>query len=164
MYTKISEDELAENTDTLVYGDNENIAKSILVEHDLYLAKLKDYEDAAGKGGTLKQDSVDRFMLENDLSILQNINSLKIKLYETENNIERLKNEQEKCEARSPISGKITQLQYRLPGVYITSGETIAYVIPENSEMLFEAYVLDKDIGDIHLNDNVSSIERAVIL
>ena len=155
MYTKLSEDELAENIDTSEYGDNENIAKSILVEHDLYLAKLKEYEDAAGKGGTLEQDSVDRFMLENDLSILQNINSLKIKLYETENNIERLKNEQEKCVARSPISGKITQLQYRLPGVYITSGETIAYVIPENSEMLFEAYVLDKDIGDIHLNDNV---------
>ena len=155
MYTKLSEDVPTENIDTSVYGDYESIAKSVLTEHDLYLAKLKEYEDAVSKGGSIEQDSVDRFILENDLSILQNINSLKIKLYETENNIERLKNEQEKCVARSPISGKITQLQYRLPGVYITSGETIAYVIPENSEMLFEAYVLDKDIGDIHLNDNV---------
>lgn len=154
VYKKIKDNIPLDEIDTSKYGNNSNIAEAIIVDRRLCLGKEKEYEEAVSRG-ELSEEYSNNIKLENELELLQSINSLSVKLYEVNNDIDILSKQMEKTCIRSPVSGRVAQLQHKIPGAYVTEGETIGYVIPQNSQLIFEAFISDKDIGSIHEGNKV---------
>lgn len=140
--------------DVEIYGENRNIAKAIITEYELYLCELKEYDRTSSRGEEYR-NLRDSFIKEHELQILQNINSLEVKIHDTKSSIEKLEKQLDESFVKAPETGKITQLKYTVEGTAIQASENVCYIIPKDSTMQFEAYVSDADIKNIHLNDNV---------
>lgn len=154
VYTMVQEEADFETVKTEKYGVNKNIAKAIITEYELYLCDLKEYERSTSKGEEYR-NLKDSFVKEHELQVIQNINSLELKIHDTKSSIEKLEKQMEDATVKAPETGKISQLKYTVEGTTIQAGENICYIIPQNSTMQFEAYVADADIKNIQLNDNV---------
>lgn len=149
-----TEEEELDAFDTSKYGSNSSIAEAIILEEKVYQSNLKEYEKLKNKGEAI-QESVDSFVAERELTVLQNINNLNIKIHDTEDKIKSAKETMDKQNIIAPISGKLTQMQNWNAGSQMPYGETVAYIIPEGTTAVFNVYVSDRDIKDVHIGDNV---------
>ena len=86
---------------------------------------------------------------------MQNINSLEVKIRETENNIENTKRTINEKEIKAPADGILSNLSVNSEGVIIPSGQNVCYIIPKESENRFIAYVKNADIEGVHVGDSV---------
>lgn len=154
VYEKIHDGADIENIDTSIYSDNASIAEAIILEERLYQSNLKEYEKLKNKGEVI-QESIDSYETERELTVLQNINSLGIKIHDTEEKIAEIKDKLDKQNIVAPVSGKISQFSNWSEGSIIPAGAQVAYIIPEGTTVNFSAYVLDRDIKDIKLGDTV---------
>ena len=155
VYTALNEKVDVETIDTAIYGDNANIAKAILTENELYLCRLKEYDNEIKKDQE-KTYARDSFVKERELEILQNLNTLKTKMRDTDSTIERLENQMQDGIIKAPSAGKISQLSYKQDGSVLAANEVICYIIAQDSVMQFQAYVPDRDVKDVHVGDSVN--------
>ncbi|MCR5233044.1 MAG: HlyD family secretion protein [Lachnospiraceae bacterium] len=147
----------AEKTDVSVYGEYASIAQALLVEDELYRSRHKEYELNGGDGkDELVTTQMESYDLEHELTMLQNINSLDIKIHDKESEIENAEYKMESKTVYAPVDGILSQMQYTTEGTVIESTKTVAYMIKDGSEMIFKAYVKDEDIEGINEGDEVN--------
>lgn len=155
LYGKIYEDLCAESGtdievtdafDTSVYGVYASIADAILLENTLYKKELDLLADDRERENALEQYK---------LNVFQNMNTLDIKINDADTALKNAENELERYDIKAPADGQITQISVTNKGVFVSSGETAAYLVPEENEKLFTAYVSDEDIARIHAGDTV---------
>lgn len=157
--SKLSADEeqLPFNIDAKSYKENESVAQAIIAEQELYLINCKEY-DIERKRSDFKE-SVDNqknaYVAQRNLDIMQNINSLEVKIRETEKNIEDTKRTISEKEIKAPTDGVLSNLSVNSEGIILPSGQNVCYIIPEDSESRFIAYVKTSDIEGVHIGDEV---------
>lgn len=127
------------------YGDSKEIARAIVAEQELYELQTKEYADNKKK----------IFVAEHELNIQQNINSIQVKIIETEGEIENTKRTIEEKEIKAPADGKVSGISVTTEGVILPSGQNVCYIIPKDSESKFIAYVKTSDIESLHIGDKV---------
>ncbi|MCM1101534.1 MAG: HlyD family secretion protein [Clostridium sp.] len=143
--------------DVEAYGDNRAIAEALIAEQQLFLLQTEEYE-LTRKNSEQKEiidNQKESFVAQRNLTILQNINSLDIKIHETENNMEEMERAIEARQVTAPASGVVSNLQVNAAGQVIAAGQQLAYIIPGDAETLFIAYVRSADIEAVHVGDEV---------
>lgn len=133
--------------DTSSYGEYAPLEEAILLENAVYEEELDRIENDEEKTAYEKQHR---------LSVLQNINTLDVKIYSAEISLRNAEEKLERYTVKAPVDGQITQMSMISQGMLVGAGESIGYLIPQDKENLFTAYVPDEDIGQIHTGDTVS--------
>ena len=155
MYGRIYENLCVEETDkeevyapdTSAYGEYASLADSIILENDVYEKELDRIEDEEEKSAYEQQHK---------LSVLQNINTLDVKIYSAKISLQNAEEKLERYTIKAPADGQITQMSMVTEGMLVEAGENIGYLIPQDKENLFTAYVPDEDVGQIHTGDAVT--------
>lgn len=140
------------------YGNNISIAEAILTEEELYEVRLKEYRASlqTAQNKEVAQGQLEELIAERDLTILQNLNSLRVKIKETEKNIDDTERIIEQKSIKAQVGGIVTNLSVNTTGQLINAGTQVAYIIPENDENVFKAYVKSSDIEGLKQGDTVS--------
>ena len=140
------------------YGNNISIAEAILTEEELYEVRLKEYRVSlqTAQNKEVAQGQLEELIAERDLTILQNLNSLRVKIKETEKNIDDTERIIEQKSIKAQVGGIVTNLSVNTTGQLINAGTQVAYIIPENDENVFKAYVKSSEIEGLKQGDTVS--------
>ncbi len=93
---------------------------------------------------------------QHTLSVLQNLNTLDMKIYSAEISLRNAEEKLERYTVKAPADGRVTQMSMTSQGMLVEAGESIGYLIPLEKENLFTAYVPDEDTALIHTGDTVS--------
>lgn len=141
------EEEAIPVIDISAYEDYAYLAEAILLEHNVYKKEFAYLES---------EEERDAYRQQHMLSILQNINTLDVRIYSAEISLQEEENALEQYTLRAPADGQITQMSVISEGMIVTAGGTVGYLIPKDKENLFTAYVQDEDIGQIQIGDVVS--------
>lgn len=141
------EEEAIPVIDISAYKDYAYLAEAILLEHNVYKKEL---------AYLASEEERDAYRQQHMLSILQNINTLDVRIYSAEISLQEEENALEQYTLRAPADGQITQMSMISEGMIVTAGGTVGYLIPKDKENLFTAYVQDEDIGQIQIGDVVS--------
>ncbi len=151
------EEELPFGINIKDYKENESVAGAIVAEQELFRLKTKEFDIERKR--TDNREAIDNqkkaYVAERNLTIMQNINSLEVKIKETTKNIEDTKRTINDKEIKAPVDGVLSNLSVNSEGVVLPSGQNVCYIIPEDSESRFIAYVKTSDIESIHLGDEV---------
>ncbi|MBP3204884.1 MAG: HlyD family efflux transporter periplasmic adaptor subunit [Lachnospiraceae bacterium] len=143
--------------DVASYGANRALAETLIAEQKLFLLQTKEYELA--RKNTEQKEVIDNqkesFVAQRDLTILQNINSLDIKIHDSMDKMKEIERTIEAKQVTAPADGVISNLQVNASGQVIASGQQLAYIIPQEAETLFIAYVRSADIESVHVGDEV---------
>lgn len=95
-------------------------------------------------------------------TLIDELNSKKIQLYECEQSIKRLDNEYMFLEVKSPMDGYVQELSSLNIGDYLESNATVLNIVPnDNQNFRVEIQILAKDIGKIDLGQKVKYRLRA---
>ena len=144
MYSKVYDSLCSENSalsiDTSVYGECSSIADAILLEKTLFEKELSN---------VMVWNEKERIKSEFCLNVLQNINELDIKINTAKANLQAAEIELEKMTVRALTDGTVNFVSYFDVGYTLSSGETVAYLLPDGKESIFKAYVKDEDISQI---------------
>ena len=139
------------------YGSCRATAETIITEQKLFLLRCKEYDlPREGENKTLLRQQKENYIAERDLTIRQNIDSLEVKINETVNDMEELQRVIENKRIVSPASGIVSNLAVNTTGQILPSGQTVCYIIPEEAEAQFVAYVKSSDIESVSVGDKVS--------
>lgn len=158
MYDKIRNEESLEELDCSIYGEYAFVAEAICMEQQSYLLQLEQYDIVRQTSDDKKliDNQKENFALERELEILQNINTLTERIRQKEAEL----NEQQNIIAGKCViataSGIISNWQINSEGYYISGGQNIAYIIPEEASVIFEAYIPTSDIEYVHVGDTVN--------
>ncbi|MCM1287191.1 MAG: HlyD family efflux transporter periplasmic adaptor subunit [Clostridium sp.] len=128
------------------YGEYSSIAEAIVMEKEAYDAKID----------TVAYSQREAARKEYVLSVLQNINSLDIKIYSAEISLEEAQKQLELYIVKAPTDGQVTGMSEFSKGSLINQGDAIGYILPEESQAIFTAYVADEDILRIKCGDTVA--------
>ncbi len=157
---KESEEESDDNygIDLSSYGDNASIAETIIAEEKLYELQLDEYDLAIkdAQNRKLAEAQKEEFIAQRDLAILQNINSLEVKIKDIQNSIDETQRTIEQKKLYANADGIITNLSVNIIGQVLQSGTQVMYLIPNDEEIIFKAYIRSADIEGIKEGDNVS--------
>lgn len=95
-------------------------------------------------------------------TLIDELNSKKIQLYECEQNIKRLDNEYMFLEVKSPMDGYVQELSSLNIGDYLEANATVLNIVPnDNQNFRVEIQILAKDIGKIDIGQKVKYRLRA---
>ncbi len=144
--------------DVSLYGENTSVAEAILAEEELYEVQLKEYRASlkTTQNKEVTEGQIDELIAQRNLTVLQNLNSLEVKIKETEKNLEETNRAIEQKHIKAQADGIVTSLSINSEGQLITAGTQVAYIIPENEEIIFKAYVNSSDIEGLKIGDSVS--------
>ncbi|MBO5082005.1 MAG: HlyD family efflux transporter periplasmic adaptor subunit [Lachnospiraceae bacterium] len=157
MYERIYKEESLEEFDCSIYGEYAPVAEAICMEQKSYRLQLEQYDIVrqTSEDKKLIDNQKDNFVIERELEILQYINTLKERIRQKEAEL----NEQQNIIADKSViataSGNISNWQINSEGYYISNGQNIAYIIPEEACVIFEAYISTSDIEYVHVGDSV---------
>lgn len=157
MYERIHNEESLEEFDCSVYGEHAPVAEAICTEQESYLLQLEQYDIVRQTSDDKKliDNQKDNFVIERELEILQYINTISERLRQKEAELKEQQNIIEGKNVIATASGHISNRQINSQGYYISGGQTIAYIIPEEAEVIFEAYISTSDIEYVHVGDAV---------
>lgn len=157
MYERIYNAEALEEFDCSVYGEYAFVAEAICMEQQSYLLQLEQYDIVRQTSDDKKliDNQKENFVLERELEILQNINTLTERLRQKEAELKEQQNIIADKSVIATVSGNISNWQINSEGYYISGGQTIAYIIPEEADLIFEAYISTSDIEYVHVGDLV---------
>ncbi|MCH5263935.1 MAG: HlyD family efflux transporter periplasmic adaptor subunit [Lachnospiraceae bacterium] len=133
--------------DISAYEDYAYLAEAILLEHSVYEKELAYLEG---------EEEREAYRQQHMLGILQNINTLDVRIYSAEISLQVEEDALEQYTLRAPADGQITQMLMINEGRLVAAGDTVGYLIPKDKENLFTAYVQDEDIGQVQVGDVVS--------
>jgi multidrug resistance efflux pump len=144
--------------DVIKYGDNASVAETIIAEENLYELQLKEYNLAISdsQNKKLAETQKEEFIAQRDLTILQSITSLEVKIRDAENSIDENKRIIEQKRLYANADGIITNLSVNTVGQVVQSGAQAMYIIPSDEELIFKAYVRSADIEGVEEGDKVS--------
>ncbi|SHJ64888.1 hemolysin D [Clostridium cavendishii DSM 21758] len=89
-------------------------------------------------------------------SILQELIEKKKNIKNLEFQLESLKNQKTSSQIISSVDGYISTLNYNTVGIPVTPDKLVATVIPEETEMIMEAFIANRDISEITVGQEVA--------
>ena len=137
--------------------DRELIKKEIKLLYDKYFRDKKLREksyissqefEQSESNLQQKQLKSEQWKQNHEREISQKIQLLEEKKQELENDLELIQIEKEKYILKAPISGFITQLNYKSTNLLIKTGDTFCIISPEQNQVA-EFFIPAKDIGFI---------------
>lgn len=131
--------------DAADYEEYSLIVDTIILENEIFFKKLDELGSAEKEAA--KQERI--------LSLLQNLNTLDMKIQSAKLNLQNAENELNNYVITAAQDGKITQTNPINEGNLIGVGDTIGYIIPVDRESIFTAYVSNTDIGQIETGNSV---------
>lgn len=140
-----------ENNNLLQKAENEE--KSIINEYDILaqenniLLAKQQYAQAAQNLETL------RASFKTNLTGLIVENETQIKALETNLDIQEISVGQQTL--TSPIDGVVKTLETNTVGGVVTTGQTVATIVPDDAKMIVEIDILNQDIGYIQVGQEV---------
>ncbi|MBQ7943878.1 MAG: HlyD family efflux transporter periplasmic adaptor subunit [Lachnospiraceae bacterium] len=157
VYGMIYSKEEIEDLDTNKYGEYKSIADALIIENELFESQKEEYELAIDEATNkeIAEKQLENFILEHQLTLVQNLNSLDVKIHDKEAEIEEVNYKMETKIVKAPIAGTISEMQISSLGTLVSSNQAIAYLIPEDSEMIFNAYVSSSKIENVNIGDKV---------
>lgn len=90
------------------------------------------------------------------ISILQNIDSLEVQIKELDFKKKEVNQSIDKKRIVATTSGILTNSSVQAKGQLISAGENLAYIIPDDAELFFKAYVKSSDVEGLKPGDTVS--------
>lgn len=90
------------------------------------------------------------------ISILQNIDSLEVQIKELDFKKKEVNQSIDKKRIVATTSGILTNSSVQAKGQLISAGDNLAYIIPDDAELIFKAYVKSSDIEGLKPGDTVS--------
>lgn len=158
VYNKLYSGESIDRLDTDKYGEYKSIADALIKENELFLKQKEEHELEVDNASNRKiaQSQLDSFILEHQLTMIQNLNSLDVKIHNKETEIKAADYNMGTKTVKAPVDGVISEMQISSPGTYISNNQAIAYLIPEGAEMIFNAYVAESEIEKIDLGYKVN--------
>ncbi len=111
-----------------------------------YLKIKNNYEIALSQVRSSKEQYLNKWQIEK--------NRLKFENVDLSNSIIQLEEEKKHYYLMAPISGTISQFSGMQVGSFITAGQTIAFISP-NQELIVECYISPSDIGFIKEDQEV---------
>lgn len=146
LYEKLKNNDFSSlNVDVESYGDNKKFAEYIILENDIFIEQLNEIDEEE------KSKAQSRYYL----SVIENINSIELKIENIDTNIESICRQIEKCTFTAPVSGKYSEVTGLYAGKRISQGDVIGYIISSERMDEFLAYVPSKDITQISVGDTV---------
>lgn len=139
------------------YGSNTSVAEALLEEEELYEIRLQEYDLSikAGQNVEILKNQKESFVAERNLTILQNLNSITLKMEEMEKEKNEVFRTIEQKNIKAEADGIVTSLSVNTNGQLLGQGSQIAYIIPDGAETIFRAYVKSSDIEGIQAGENV---------
>lgn len=131
------------------YGEFSHVVNGMLREQELYLSQEKEYrlQIEHSEEKELARTTLKSYQIRREMEVLQNISNLDVQLRQ---GITRLKQAEEGLEGKSiqaPASGIISQVQIDHAGEALSASQTIGYIVPEGTDMVFRCYVRNADIS-----------------
>ena len=111
-----------------------------------YLRVENRYEVALSQVQFAKEQYHNKWQIEQ--------NRLKLKNVDLKNSINQLEKEKKQYIIKAPVSGTISQFSGLQIGSFITMGQTIAFISP-NEDLIVECYISPSDIGFIKEGQNI---------
>lgn len=139
------------------YGSNASVAEALLAEEELYEIRLQEYDLSikAGQNVEILKNQKESFVAERNLTILQNLNSITLKMEEMEKEKNEVFRTIEQKNIKAEADGIVTSLSVNTNRLLLGQGSQIAYIIPDGAETIFRAYVKSSDIEGIQAGENV---------
>ena len=145
-------------------------------EHNLKILKIQRdtyqliYDKLDGKTKDIKVDTsgygelaylADDILLENNKlnqkqQILHTINSIDVQISSEETKLKDSNLTIDRLTLKAPVSGTVTQMSVINENTVLNAGDTIGYIIPNDKEIMFTAYVADENIQKIKVGDAVN--------
>ena len=88
-------------------------------------------------------------------SALTDLSAIEGEMAELAARIPALESRVERTSVRSPVDGVINQLNYPTADAYVSTGDVLLEIVPTGSDLIVEAKIDPKDIGDIILGQKV---------
>lgn len=157
MYSKIMEQEDLSEFDTGIYGEHAPIAVAICKEQELFFLQKRQFDivKESAENRKLLDNQRENFITEHELTILQTINRIDETISEKELELEKVIRIIEGKKVTAPTSGVISNWRINTEGYYLSVGQNISYIIPDNAETVFTAYVKSADIEAIEVGEEV---------
>jgi HlyD family secretion protein len=122
-----------------------------------YAAKLEERRtELARAGQRLVEIDMKIQTIRNDY-----VKSASDQLKATAQRLSEIEQEQRKSEdaaqrqvVSAPASGEVIDLKFTSPGAVVGPGDTIADIVPSNTQLLIEAHIRPEDISNVRLNQN----------
>ncbi|MBK1812694.1 HlyD family efflux transporter periplasmic adaptor subunit [Clostridium sp. YIM B02505] len=101
------------------------------------------------------KESVDTANKQRKDQTLSEVISKEKQIKELEYQLKVLENQKTNSQILAPVDGYISTLNYNTVGSSIMPDKPIATVVPENTKMIIEAFVQNKDIGKVRVGQQV---------
>jgi len=125
--------------------NNETQKQYLQTQYNDKLSSVEDYKkqlDSLQKQIEAEETSRKSSTIEQILTKEKDIQNIEFKINE-------IKNQKTKSEIVSPVAGYISTLNYNTLGVPVIMDKSVATIIPDDTEMIVEAYVNNRDISEI---------------
>lgn len=133
------------------YKDKKNELKLAKQEYEIGETKIEYYKNQM----TLDKNQKSSFKINNSKEILNELIKKDKEILELSKNVEQLKKKMEFQVIKSPVNGVVQGLGVNTLGGVVKSGNPLVSIIPKETDLIIEAKVTNKDIGFIHLDQNV---------
>ena len=145
-YTSIDLEELKENClDEDLIENEEKVVEEIVEENDLFLSRLEI--ESQDNQLILKKNQI--------LSVSKNINELDSDIMDLNAKIKEINTTLDSKTVKASKTGTLVLQDDLYEGKTLKQGDVIGYIIPENKEYIFTAYIADEDITEIKTGDKV---------
>lgn len=90
-----------------------------------------------------------------ELRAMEELNTVVAEQGELLESLPRLRERVSRTVIRAPMEGIVSRLNYRTPGGYVSTGDTILELVPTGEDLIVQARIMPKDISRIRMNDAV---------
>lgn len=151
--SRISEEVLTIEEQSLSKGSNSRISLlSAQKEHNKLqgdIAKVKvEISQAEQAIMEYKNRKVSQIAEKKD-EVLQELANVESLIAENEEKIQKLSNQVNRLEIRSPVKGLVKGMEIKTIGGVIGAGQTLMEVVPLNKTLIVEAQISPKDVGHV---------------
>lgn len=101
------------------------------------------------------ETEIDNARADYELRAMEELNTVVAEQGELLESLPRLRERVSRTVIRAPMEGIVSRLNYRTPGGYVSTGDTILELVPTGEDLIVQARIMPKDISRIRMDDAV---------
>lgn len=103
-----------------------------------------------------KNEQVARMASQRVEDAAAELNDVRTKISDIEEQLAAAEEVLQRAVVRSPSTGVVVKLNYNAPGSVVTSGQSLAEILPTSEDLIVEARLAPQDIDSVHVNQAAS--------
>ncbi|SFD95637.1 membrane fusion protein, adhesin transport system [Marinobacter sp. DSM 26671] len=111
--------------------------------------------DQASSGIEELQTEIENARAAYELRAMEELNTVVAEQSELLESLPRLRERVSRTVIRAPMEGIVSRLNFRTPGGYVNTGDTILELVPTGEDLMVQARIMPKDISRIRMDDAV---------